>query len=60
MAKKLIDQDEAAKILGLSTDQLTELRERFEISGYRDGSGWKFKQDDVEKLVQIRGPGACA
>jgi hypothetical protein len=54
MAKKLIDQDEAARTLGINTDQLTELRERFEISGYRDGSGWKFKHDDVERLAKKR------
>lgn len=56
MALKLISSEEAAELLGVSQDRLTELRQRQEIFGYRDGTNWKYKQDDVERLVkELRG-----
>lgn len=54
MARKFIDLDEAAKLLGVSADTLTEMRERRKIFGYRDGGNWKFKPEDVEKLIADR------
>jgi excisionase family DNA binding protein len=54
MARKFIDLDEAAKMLGVTPDTLTEMRERQKIYGYRDGGSWKFKPEDVEKLVADR------
>jgi excisionase family DNA binding protein len=54
MARKFIDLDEAAKMLGVTPDTLTELRERQKIYGYRDGGSWKFKPEDVEKLIAER------
>ncbi|MBM3964493.1 MAG: helix-turn-helix domain-containing protein [Planctomycetes bacterium] len=42
--------DEAAKILGISTDELIEMRSRGEIFGYRDGPSWKFKQEEIERV----------
>lgn len=50
MALKLIDQEEAARILGVSTEQINSLRDQRKLFGYRDGEIWKFKQDDVERL----------
>ena len=54
MARKLIELDEAAKMIGVSSDTLNLMRERHEIYGYRDGSSWKFKAEDVEKLIADR------
>jgi excisionase family DNA binding protein len=45
-----VSLDEAAKILGLSTDELIEMRSRGEIFGYRDGTSWKFKQDEIDRV----------
>lgn len=59
MARKLVPLEEAAKTLGISPDELNNLRENREIYGYRDGASWKFKPEDVERLAQElaeRGP----
>ncbi len=45
-----VSLDEAAKILGISTDELIEMRSRGEIFGYRDGPSWKFKQEEMERV----------
>jgi excisionase family DNA binding protein len=42
--------DDAAKILGISADELVEMRSRGEIFGYRDGSSWKFKSEEIERV----------
>src|SRR4051812_8923770 len=50
MARKLIDQDEAARILGRTPEQGGSLRDRKKLFPYRDGDQWKFKQEDLERL----------
>jgi len=52
MALKLMSSDDAARLLGISVDQLTEMRQRQEIFGYRDGPNWKYKEQDVERLAE--------
>ena len=42
--------EEAAKILGVTTDELVDMRSRGEIFGYRDGSSWKFKEEEIERV----------
>ncbi len=42
--------DEAAKILGISSDELVEMRSRGEIFGYRDGKSWKFKTEEIQRV----------
>lgn len=42
--------EEAAKILGVSNEELVEMRSRGEIFGYRDGSSWKFKEEEIERV----------
>ena len=46
----LIPLDQAAKILGITPDELVEMRERNEIHGYRDGASWKFKEEEVKRV----------
>jgi hypothetical protein len=50
MARKLIDQEEAARILGVTPEEVGSLRDRKKLFPYRDGDQWKFKQEDVERL----------
>ena len=51
----LIPMNEAAKMLGMSVEQLTELRSNNEIFGYRDGSNWKFKISELERVADEMG-----
>lgn len=52
MPPKLLSSEDAARQLGITVDQLTEMRQRQEIFGYRDGSNWKFKEQDVLNLAE--------
>ena len=47
----LIPLEEAAQMLGISVEKLTEMREKSEIFGYRDGANWKFKQQELERVA---------
>ncbi|XZE20498.1 helix-turn-helix domain-containing protein [Pirellulaceae bacterium SH449] len=42
--------DDAAKILGVSSEELVEMRSRGEIFGYRDGTSWKFKAEEIDRV----------
>jgi hypothetical protein len=43
--------DEAARLLGVSIERLSEMRSNNEIFGYRDGPNWKFKLDELERVA---------
>ncbi|MCY2975404.1 MAG: helix-turn-helix domain-containing protein [Planctomycetota bacterium] len=49
-----VSLDEAAKLLNMTPETLVELRSRGEIFGFRDGSSWKFKADEIERVLQER------
>src|SRR5258708_26919112 len=51
-ARKLIDQDEAARLLGVSPDEVSSLRDRKKLFPYRDGDQWKFKLEDIERYKE--------
>ncbi|MCA9147848.1 MAG: helix-turn-helix domain-containing protein [Planctomycetales bacterium] len=53
---KLIELHEAAEMLGITPEELTDMRSRNEIFGYRDGSTWKFKADELERVKATLGP----
>src|SRR5438128_2378667 len=55
MAGKFVDLNEAGQMIGVSPDDLREMRGRGEIFGYRDGASWKFKVDEVERVIRKRG-----
>jgi hypothetical protein len=55
MPPRLIELKAAAEMLGMSADDLNELRSRSEIFGYRDGATWKFKLDEIERFAQSQG-----
>ena len=42
--------EEAAKKLGIPTDRLVELRSQGQVRGFRDGSSWKFPENEIERL----------
>ncbi len=44
--------DEAIDLLGVSRERMNELREANEVRGYRDGASWKFRGEDIDRLVQ--------
>jgi len=50
MARKLIDQEEAARILGVTPEEVGSLRDRKKLFPFRDGGDWKYKQEDLERL----------
>lgn len=57
MAKKFVDADEAARMLGISVSELNEMRDRHEVFPVRDGGQWKYRLDEMERLVADRADG---
>jgi hypothetical protein len=55
MAGKFVDLNEAAKMIGVNSESLVEMRSKGTIFGYRDGASWKFKVDEVERIIRERG-----
>src|SRR5437016_5086298 len=55
MAGKFVDLTEAAKMIGVNSESLVEMRSKGTIFGYRDGASWKFKVDEVERIIRERG-----
>ena len=51
MSAQFITLEEAAKKLGIHTDELVEMRSRGDIFGYRDGASWKFKPEEIERVA---------
>ncbi|GIW95214.1 MAG: hypothetical protein KatS3mg110_3255 [Pirellulaceae bacterium] len=51
---RFVSLEEAARMLGMSPEQLVEARDRNEIHGYRDGASWKFKVEEVERFRKER------
>lgn len=57
MATKFIQLEEAAEMLGVTPEQLAEMREQNELRGFRDGANWKFKAEELEQLKASRQAG---
>ncbi len=57
MAPKFADAEEAAKMLGISVDMLNDMRDRHEIFPVRDAGKWKYKVEEIERLVAERAAG---
>src|SRR3989344_1135282 len=47
---QFIGLDEAARIIGVTREQLIEMRSNGEIRGFRDGERWRFKEDEVGRV----------
>jgi len=54
---RFLELNDAAKILGVTPEELTEMRQRGEIHGYRDGTSWKFKPEEVQRVKEERSAG---
>jgi|GEM_PF-6818720 len=48
MVQKYLNLEEAARLLGITTDDLNRMRERGEIRAFAEGGTWKFRQQEVE------------
>ncbi len=60
MAARFLSLEEAAAQLGMTPEQVKELRDAGEIHGYRDGASWKFKPEEVERVAAERSGGGNA
>lgn len=54
MSGNFVLLEEAAKLLGIAPDALVEMRSRGEIRGFREGSSWKFKMEDIQQAIRNR------
>jgi excisionase family DNA binding protein len=57
MAQKYYTVKETALVFGIPEDEVKKMLERRELYGYRDGSDWKFKADDIERMAKERQSG---
>lgn len=51
MSSQFLSLEEAAKKLGVSTDQLVSFRSEGRVRGFRDGASWKFPEGEIERLA---------
>lgn len=56
MARKFVTLAEAAQQLGITPDEVNELRQHGVLYGYRDGTSWKFKPEDVDRAAEHARP----
>ena len=54
---QLVPLKDAAQMLGVSPEELTEMISKNEIFGYRDGASWKFKSSEIERVASELGKG---
>ncbi len=54
MAQKYYNSADAAKVLGITVDDVKTMIERRELYGYRDGADWKFKVEDIDRMAAER------
>lgn len=52
---KFVPLDDAAKMLNIPPDQLVEKRANGDLHGYRDGSSWKFRMEEIERFAEENG-----
>jgi hypothetical protein len=50
----LVELKQAAEMLGVTPEELNEMRGRNEIFAYRDGTTWKFKPEEIERVLALR------
>ena len=58
MAMKFYNVEKVAELLGITPAEVNAMRERQELHGYRDGSDWKFKAEEIDLLASEKAPGA--
>src|SRR5438309_1128664 len=50
--------DEAAKILGMSTEDLSHMAQKREVRAFADRGTWRFRTQDIEELARRKGIGS--
>jgi len=61
MVQEYYNLEKAAEVLGVYPAELNEMRERGKVRAFRDGSGWKFKKEEIDDLaVEIRSKKAAS
>ncbi len=55
MSTNYVPLEQAAKMLGMSVEQLNDLRLKNEVFGTRDGNEWKFKLDEIKRYADEAG-----
>jgi hypothetical protein len=50
--------DEAARILGIATEELSHMAQRREVRAFADRGTWRFRTQDIEELARRRGQGS--
>ena len=50
--------EEAARILGLTAEELNQMRERHEVRAFADRGTWRFRTQDIEEMARRRGLGS--
>lgn len=50
--------EEAARILGMATEELSHMAQRHEVRGFTDRGTWRFRTQDIEELARRRGQGS--
>ena len=58
MVQQYYNLEEAAQVLGISTEELNGMRERAELRAFADRGTWKFRTQDIDDLAQQRGAGS--
>ena len=58
MAQQYYSFEEAARALGISTDELNRLREKGQIRAFADRGTWKFRKLDIDEAARKRGLGS--
>jgi hypothetical protein len=51
MEQKFVKFEEALAKLNISAERLNQLREDGELRAYRDGSSWKFRADEIDRMA---------
>lgn len=51
MEQKFVSFEDAVEKLGISAERLHSLREEGQLRAYRDGKSWKFRTDEIQKMV---------
>ena len=54
MPQKYYNVKEAATMFGVPEAEVKQMIDRRELHGYRDGADWKFKAEEIDRLVRQR------
>src|SRR3989344_3904176 len=50
--RKYLSFQEAAEMLGVTQDELDNIRQRGQVRAFADRGTWKFKREDLQRLMQ--------